>query len=191
MKKPTGLARCVLLALLTLGLTSAAYPQRSIQEDPGYVDFSRINDWFDEKPTLEVNIKGALLRLVAEASRLEDPELADLLLELRAIQVQGYSLPRSRFDDLGVAVDGWVSEMEEAGWDTIVRVRDDDEHVDMHVKVHDGAIAGMLVMVVTPGDDDTVFVNIVGEIDPEQIGRIGRRFNIDPITDNVPRRGRF
>lgn len=191
MRKPTLFARYALLAVMMIGFTGVAHPQSSLEKDPGYVDFARINAWFDETPTLEVNIKGALLRLVAEASRLEDPELADLLSELTAIQVQGYPLRRSQFDDIGVAVDTWVTEMEESGWDTIVRVRDKDEHVDMHVKVHDGAIAGMLVMVVAPGDDDTVFVNIVGEIDPEQIGRIGRRFNIDPITDSVPRRGRY
>ena len=44
-------------------------------------------------------------------------------------------------------------------------------------------IAGMVVMVVSPEDDETVFVNIVGQIDPEQIGRIGRKFDIDPLDE--------
>ena len=39
----------------------------------------------------------------------------------------------------------------------------------------------MVVMVVAPGDDETVFVSIVGEIDPEQIGRLGRKFDIEPL----------
>ena len=60
-------------------------------------------------------------------------------------------------------------------------VRDDDEHVHIHVRVYEGVIVGMMVMVVSPDDDESVFLNIVGEINPEQIGRIGRKFDIEPL----------
>jgi hypothetical protein len=41
-------------------------------------------------------------------------------------------------------------------------------------------IAGLVVMAVEPGDE-AAFVNIVGDIDPAQIGRLGRKFDIEPL----------
>ena len=64
-----------------------------------------------------------------------------------------------------------------------MRVRDDEEHVHVYVRVNDEVIAGMMVMVISSDDGETYFLNIVGDINPEQIGRIGRRFDIEPLDD--------
>ncbi len=63
------------------------------------------------------------------------------------------------------------------GWETVVKVREDDEFVDMFLKTNGDVIEGMVVMVIDE-DDEAVFVNIIGEIDPEQIGRLGNKFNV-------------
>ncbi len=41
----------------------------------------------------------------------------------------------------------------------------------------------MVVMSVEAGSDQAVFVNIVGDIDPEQIGRIGQKFQIKGMRE--------
>ncbi|QXD15485.1 DUF4252 domain-containing protein [Rhodocaloribacter litoris] len=164
-----------LLLLVLPGVPSFA--QTPLEDDPGFLDLASMTAWFDREPTLEVDIQGSLLRLVAEASRYDDPELADLLTRLRAIQVRGFPLPRTRFNEIARRTAEVATRLEAAGWDTVLRVRDYDEQVHMYVRVHDNAIAGMVVFVVKPGYDETVFVNIVGEIDPEQVGRLGRKFS--------------
>ena len=174
----------ILLSLLLLVVfVGQVQAQDRLEDEPGYYDLSGLEYWFDTEPRLEVNVKGALLRLVAEASRFEDPELANLLLKLKAIQVRGYETRRSQFREISAQTAEIGKKLENRGWDTLVRVREDDERVDMYVKVHDDIIAGMVVMVVEPGDDGTIFLNIVGEIDPEQIGRIGRKFNLGHIEE--------
>ncbi len=176
--------RLVLLLLLVGGLTTSASAQDRIEDSPGYVDLSLIEDWFDATPSIEVNIKGALLRLVAEASRYEDPDLADLLFKLQAIQMRGFPMRHSEFEDVDRATDTLVGQLEDDGWDTVMRIRDRDERVDMYLRMHDDIVAGLIVMVVEPGADETVFVNIVGDIDPEQIGRLGRKFNFGRRFDD-------
>ncbi|MEM6648093.1 MAG: DUF4252 domain-containing protein [Bacteroidota bacterium] len=180
-----------LLCGLALVLGSMLVPNLQAQSgdydlhaDPGYVDFERLSDWFGEPARLEVNIKGALLRLVAEASRYEDPELSDMLSDLNAIQVRGFPLRRSQFEAMETKADDWANSLSDGGWDTIVRVRNRYEYVNMFVRTRDDAIAGMVVMVLEPGEDETIFLNIVGEIDPAQIGRIGRRFDLDLAYDS-------
>jgi hypothetical protein len=181
----------LLLGLLLAGLAGPARAQDRLDRDPGYLDLGTVEEWFDAEPWLEVNIKGALLKLVAEASRYEDPELTRLLLKLKAIEVRGYPLSWSQYDAVERRTSELARTLEDQGWDTVARVRERNERTDVYLKVVDGAIAGMAVMVLEPGSDDgAVFVNIVGEIDPEEIGRLGSKFNIGPLQDTVVRRQR-
>ncbi len=173
--------RILLCTVVVLAVAGTAQAQDDLKNDPGYVDLDAIENWFDREPSIIVNVKGALLDLVAEASRYEDPDLADLLRKLKSVQVRGYNMRWADFDEVQERTQALAKRLDAQGWDTVVRVREDDEDVNIHVRVDDGAIAGMLVMVLSPDDDETIFVNIVGEIDPEQIGRLGRKFDIEPL----------
>src|SRR5690606_38574623 len=86
-----------LLFLLVSGLPGVARAQNQLRNDPGFVDFAEIDRWFDSEARIEVNIHGALLRLVAEASRNEDPDFANVLNRLKGIYVRGYTLPPSQY----------------------------------------------------------------------------------------------
>jgi hypothetical protein len=170
-----------LLLIVLVGTVWNVQAQDRLDREPGYVDFKGIEEWFQTEPKLEVNIRGALLKLVSEASRHEDPELTSLLGKLKAIHVRGYTIDRSDFPTVERRAAELSRRLENQGWDTVVRVRDESERVDMFVRVVNDAIAGLVVMVVSPYDRETVFVNIVGEIDPEQIGRIGSKFQIGAL----------
>jgi hypothetical protein len=179
----------IFLIVITAATLAVPVRAQNLEDDPGYLDLSTIESWFGEEATLEVNIEGALLRMVSEASRNEDPELSGLLTKLRAIQVRGYSLSETEISAINQQANEFASRLERTGWDMVARVRDDDERVHMFVRTQGDAIAGLVVMVVSPGDDETVFVNIVGDIDPAEIGRIGSRFDIGPL-DGVVQNGR-
>jgi len=159
------------------------HAQSRLSDDPGFVDLGAVEQWFEDAPTLEVDIRGRLLHLVAEASRLDDPELSVLLGKLKAIQVRGYSLRHSQFDDIARHASAFARRLSEDGWHTVLHVRERGEQTDMYVRMNHDEIAGMMVMVIEPGYDDTVFLNIVGNIDPEQIGRLGRKFDLGHLDD--------
>ena len=180
----------ILFSILLAGLlTTAAAPAgaQDLRNDPGYLDLESIEGWFSEEPWLEVNIRGALLKLITEASKNEDPELTSLLGKLKAIEVRGYPLSPSQFKDISRRTSTLSKQLESRGWETVVRVRErtgEDEQVNIYLKTNKNVIAGLVVMVLQPDDEEgAVFVNIVGDIDPAEIGRIGRKFNIDPLED--------
>lgn len=163
----------------------AASAQDDLRRDPGYLDLTSVEDWFESEPWLEVNIKGALLSLITEASKVEDdPELTSILSKLKAIEVRGYPLHPSMFDDIDRRTNELAKRLEGQGWETVVRVRENEERVNVYLKSDGKTIAGLVVMVLDPSEDEgAIFVNIVGDIDPQQIGRIGKKFNIDPLSD--------
>jgi hypothetical protein len=181
--------RILLFLSLCAAVILSAPPVKAqdLRSDPGYLDLTSIEGWFDQEPWLEVNIKGALLKLITEASRNEDPELTSLLGKLKAIEVRGYPLSPAQFADIGRRTSLLSKQLESKGWETIVRVRerrDENQQVNIFMKVNRDVIAGLVVMVLQPDEEEgAVFVNIVGDIDPAQIGKIGQKFNINPLED--------
>lgn len=171
-----------LLSAAVLATPARAQERADLTRDPGYVDLALVESWFDEEAKIEINIKGTLLELVAEASRYEDPDLATLLTKLQAIQVRGFDVTPGQYATVSDRIRGLARRLEEGGWETVVRVRDEEEHVHMFTRIRDGAVAGMMVMVFDASDAESIFVNVVGEISPEEIGRIGRRFDIEPLS---------
>ncbi len=168
----------VLLApILLFGSSMASAQKTDLQNDPGYIDVERMSSWFSTEANVEVNVKGALLNMIAEASRYEDPDLSRMLHRLRAIQVRAYDLADSDFRGASNRLKDFGKSLERDGWETVVRARQDDEHVEMYLRTTNNRISGMVVLALDQSDGEAVLVNIVGEIDPEEIGRIGRKFN--------------
>jgi len=166
--------------LLVLPRTHEVLAQSSSRPQ-GFVDLERLGDldaFFDEDPVVEVNVEGGLMKLVAAASRSEDPELADLLLGLSGVYVRGYVLEPNSLNDFDQRASRMGERLVDDGWVVVVRFREVDEVVHMYVRMSGDNVDGMVVMSVEPGQQQAMFVNIVGNIDPEQIGRIGQKFRI-------------
>ena len=170
-----------LMIVFIFGQLPAAAQNRN-EDHPGYVDFSELDTVFGDEPVIEINIHGALLRLVAEASALDDPELADLLRRVRGVYVRGFELRREDLDGVRRYRDIMSSELERDHWDTFVRVRERNEDVNFYVRFLDDEIVGIVIISVDMLKDQSIFLNIVGNIDPEQIGRIGRKFGVNGMS---------
>lgn len=173
-----------LTALMLAGLlfASPAQAQNDLDREIGYIDFDRLDALFPTLPRVEVNVKGSLLRLAVEASRHEDAQLAEVLSRLRAVQVRMYELPADDAGTLERHVGDITRGLTRGGWDTVVRVRGDDQNIDVHLREAGDLISGLMVSVIDNSSKEATFVNIVGNIDPAEIALIGRRFNIQPLS---------
>ena len=152
-------------------------------EPPGFIDFSDFEERFETEASLEVDIRGQMLRLVAEASREDDPELAELLDRLSAIQVRGFPMLRSQFRAMESHSEDIARSLEDEGWITVVKLRDYGQYVDVYAKENDEYIEGLMMMVVDKELGETILINIVGNIQAEELGRIGSRFDIAPLEE--------
>ena len=169
--------------LLGLALWGApAKAQEALSREPGYVDVAVIDTWFDAPPSVEVNIQGALMRMVAGASQESNPELAEVVNKLKAIQVRGFTHENVQRSAIVRQTSRLADRLEREGWETVVRVRENDEDVSVQLKMQDDIIAGLVVMT-TEAEGESFFINIVGDISPEQIGRLGQALDIDPLKD--------
>lgn len=176
-----------------LALAVAVLPAQAQQvpadilNHPGYARFDLLSAQIGEEPNVEVFLKGPLLRLAAEASRFEDPALADMLHKLKAVRVYAYHLEdaprRAKLEAALVETSSAIAaHLSNDGWEQAARIRDDGERIYFYLKIVEERIEGLVVMAIDD-EDEAVFVNIVGEVDPADIGRIGQRFRIGALDE--------
>ncbi|MEM9531291.1 MAG: DUF4252 domain-containing protein [Pseudomonadota bacterium] len=143
---------------------------------PGYADFGDLSGITDAEPTVEISLGPALLGFVSKSLGGEDPELSSTLGKLRSIQVSVFEIPESHLDKALERTQSIASRLKQDNWESAIRVRGETS-VDMFMKMEGDTVQGMVVMVVDTSGD-SVFLNIVGEIDPEQLGDVAGKFGV-------------
>ena len=172
--------------LIIVCAASIALAKDDYKKHPGYVDFDMMGVFGEMEASVEVFLKGSLLKIAARATAEEDPELSEMIENLKFIHVQVFPLDEDVYGKVEKKVNQVAKRLEKSGWEMVVRIRDrdDDEQVNVYFLPtrNDEIISGLVVMVIDDMDE-AVFVNIVGDLDPVQIGRLGNKFDIDGIDD--------
>ena len=73
------------------------------------------------------------------------------------------------------------SALEAADWQPIVQVQEADEQVQMFTRVNSDKMEGMAIMVVN--EEEAVFLNILGNIDPAHVSKVMKQVNVDVDVD--------
>ncbi len=187
-------AAAVLVVVFALGaLASPAMAGKRLSDKalralPGYVDFGDVWKFSDGNEEVEVELKQPLLGAFAPFLRGDDPDLANLILDLQLVKVNAFSFdPDDQKSVIGVMRDT-SSALRDDGWDNVVKVRGEDENVNVFVRIEgDGEddqtfLSGLAVLYV--GDDDeAAFVNVVGRFRMEDIARLSEQFDLPHSQD--------
>ena len=127
------------------------------------------------EPNIEINLSGKLIRLVAKAAK-NDQEAAKLLEMLEGVYVRGY---RSGDTDFGEVSRYYKNKLKEEGWEVIAKVKEDDETFEVHTLFDQDIINGLFIMIAET--EQTIFVNVFGRINPEQIGELLDSLDVDDL----------
>ncbi len=168
---------CVLVLAMTMATPGLFAQTSDLTSHPGYVDFSQIPFLDPDKLTVEINLGGSLLGILASSLEDEETEFGDLIAKLRSIRVSIFDLEEEDSIQVRDRALEMSQQLIDQGWEAIVRIREEGEAIQILVR-HDGErIAGLAAMFVEAGDS-AGFINIVGEVDPGQVARLGRQLNI-------------
>ena len=164
---------CTLLAL------PAMAQEDELKDLPGYVDFGDLSATYGE-PKITINLGGTMLGFVGMMSSAESPETSELISKLKGIRVQIYSM-----DEDASAAKNQFGEtrkgLKSSGWEPVVQINEDDEQVLVYMKMEGGNMEGMTVMVVD--EEEAVFVNIIGQLNPAELGKVMESFDVDVDLD--------
>jgi len=149
---------------------------------PGFVDFSKIAEVAGES-TVDVHLKGPLLSMVARIAKDSEGEAAELLRNLKLVRVNVFKVDDRNRAEVQKRVKAVRSEWESQKWEQVVSVREKSDDVGVYLKMKGEESIEGLVVTVMDGKGEAVFVNIVGEIKPEQLSMLADKFHIDPLKD--------
>ena len=157
------------LFIITRSIVAEAQEETNIKGHIAF-DFPKVPE-----PNIEVNLSGALIRLVAKAAK-NDREAAKLLEMLEGVYVRGY---RSGNADLDEVSRYYKNKLKEAGWDVIAKVKEDDDFFEVHTLFDQDIINGLFIMIAET--EQTIFVNVFGRINPAQIGELLDSLDVDNL----------
>jgi len=151
---------------------------------PGYVDIGKFKP-VEGRQFVEVNLHAPLLKFASVFVDQEEPEVAALIRAIKHVRVNVLGYDESTRAETTERVEGVRRDLESQGWTQMVTVKqvEDAENVAVFVKMGaDNSVEGLVVTVIDSGKKEVIFVNLVGNIKPEQIATIGKRLNIDPLA---------
>lgn len=181
-------AHRILLTGLLGFLLLAASPTRAADPSgaPGYVDFGDLETLTGNAPKVEVDLGGPMIRFLAAASREAEPDVADMMSKLKSIRVNVFELAPGSAEATSDQVQSLAADLEANDWERAVVVREEgDAIVHMYMKLDGEDVVGMTFMAMDHGSDEAIFINIVGEVDPEKLGKLAAKFGVDGDWDGM------
>ena len=165
----------LLIGLVALLSLPAMAQEDALKDLPGYVDFGELNSIFGE-PTVQIAVGESLLGLVGSLSASEDPEAAELFKRLNGVRVNVFETTQMA-DGAVDYVKEVSSQLSNLGWESVVTVNSADEQVRIFMKIDQDRVQGITVMAVE--ENEAVFVNVIGNLDPQELGKVMDNFDIN------------
>lgn len=148
---------------------------------PGQVDFGAFSPPDSGGQFVEVNISSSLISLAARFVEKEDADIARLIKGLHAIRVNVVGLNDQNRGELSERVQQVRKQLSGNGWERIVTAQQEGQDVGVYLKTKNSDTVQGLVVTVIEGKKQAVFVNVVGNIKPEQLSMLGEKFHIEPL----------
>ena len=171
-----------LLMILSVPVLLCAQ-QKDYSGEPGYVDFGDLTQFEKDDNITEVYLDEKLLQMVSKMSKEEEKGASEFLSGLKLIKVNVFQVDQANEKNVQSKITEMDKQLVAKNWDRIVKSRQKGEFVNVYIKQDSNKkIAGLVVMVLE-NRGEAAFINIVGNIDLEQIGQLGHKFNIPSLGD--------
>jgi len=170
--------------LLTLGTAALSSWAASLAADTlpaGQVDFGTFSPPGGGGEFVEVNVTSSVIGLAAKFVEKDQPDVAQVLKGLQLVHVNVIGLNDANRSDVTARVEKIRKDLDGSGWEKIVMAQQRDLNVGVYLKTRDKDTVQGLVVVAMDGNNAAVFVNVVGDIKPEQLSMLGERLHIDPL----------
>ena len=178
------------IMIIFFSISLSAQEKYDYSNDPGYVDFGDLAKFQNDSDVTEIIIESNLLKMVANATKNDDTALYDLLSGLKLVKVNSFRSAENDKDELMQKMEDINKKLVSKDWDRIVHVKSGEEYTNVFIKssVSGNNILGLAVTTYQK-DGEASFVNIVGKIDLESIGRLGAKFDIPSLGHIHKKRG--
>jgi len=172
----------IIIATLCAATLAVGANLDQFADEPGYIDLGDLRQFEEGNSVTEIIVKDNLIRMVAALVKQEEPEFAEMLARVKLVHVHVVEVSESNSAGLSGHIDSINDQLDESGWDVMVRMREGDEQNQIYILPEgDTSVRGLCVL--STDGSEAVFVNIVGTIDIDMLTRLGEQFDIPGLGD--------
>ena len=179
--------RVSLLALIFFDLSTFTFlfaqEQENYKKHPGHLDLSFVEKYGEPKSSVELFLTPGLAKLLGGLD--DDEEFENMLKKLYLNKSYTFELDLKNKAEIGSKMKELSASLQKKKWLRFVNIKERDSSSQIFLKEAEDEIQGMVILSVSK--DEATFVNIVGTIDLEAMGKLGRRFDI-PELDSLNRK---
>ncbi len=176
----SALRSTLLAAACAVGLALTATTRAA---EAGEIDFGPALEGLSSKQCVDINLPKALLDFAAVIAKTQEPDAAALIKDLKEVRVHVRTIYEKNRGELTSRVNKIRHDLVARGWHRAVNVQDNGDDVAVMVKVGPKSAIEGLAVTVLGKNNEAVFVNIVGNIDPSRIAALGEKYGIDPLKE--------
>jgi len=178
----------VMLALACMTFFIGACGITAPRNNDGFADLESLG-MHDTDRVMNISIGPTLLHFTAEFLD-DDPATRELIRSLDGVRVRIYEIDGDA-SRVAQRISAMSEHLQDDGWAPVLLVREKDEEVHMLMRVVDGQICGMTVLV-SDGESEAVVVNLMGKIRPQQFSDVMIALDVDaPGVNDVQVAERF
>lgn len=171
-----------IMAGAALAISSAASPAA---ESGGRVDFGSFTPPESGGQFVEINVGATLINMAVNLIKREEPDVAHVISGLRSIRVNVIGLDQGNKADIRSRAQKLGRDLAEKGWERVVAAHEKGQEVGVYLKTRAQDVVQGLTVVVLEAEKQAVFINVDGDIKPEQLAMLGEHMNLEPLQ-NVP-----
>ena len=175
----------IVLACMMIFLVYPAIAQEADLEDhPGFVNLEEIEIPESAEEIVDITIGPAFIRFAQSLSgdEHENRHFSGII----SVRVKAFESFHSDMEKLKPIVQKIETLLDEKEWESLVRVRGEDNYVNVHLKFIEEKVVGLMVMAMDTDDDEVAFINITGEdIKMSNIGHLDLGINGCRLLGNI------
>ncbi|MCH7972428.1 MAG: DUF4252 domain-containing protein [Bacteroidetes bacterium] len=171
--------RISLLAIFLFALTVNAQDDKDYINEPGYVDFGTLTSFYKGDEVTEVFLDEHLLKMMSKLSGENDSEMKILLRGLKLVKVYSFKVPKDSRLKVRSKIGDIDKKLLKEKWYRIIKIKEKNKYTNVYLKPSndENNIVGLAV-VSLDDDGEASFINIVGNINLDNLGRLSDKFNI-------------
>ena len=158
------LAKLLIILVACTSMSACGITARHLHRHNGYAEIDSPY-WWQADNEVNLSIGPTTLRALRWAiNSSEEPEIKALLKEVKGVRISVYNVDDNQalFKDI---ITETQTNLHADNWQNILKVNDENETTMMFMKAHDDVIDGLVVL--TLDDSEAVFINVIGNIEPE------------------------
>ncbi len=171
----------IVLAVMLFASISIFAQKADYSKDPGYVDLSWTSAYTGEKGS-EILVEQGLLKMLAKMAKEQSADLVKQLENLKLVRMNSFPLNDENTKQVEGKINAIDKDLLGRDWERIARTKSNEETRNIYVKTSGSEkFLGIVVTTMNTKVKSASFINVVGEIDPEVIGKLAKGLNIPQL----------